>query len=42
MTNRTFGWIQNLSDFNSLQRVVQIFVPKSTHYAALRDYLEPV
>lgn len=39
MANRTLGWIQNPSDFNSLQRVVQIFDPESTHYAALRDYL---
>ncbi|ARE45508.1 restriction endonuclease (plasmid) [Lacticaseibacillus paracasei] len=39
MANRTFGWIQNPSDFNSLQRVVQIFDPESAHYAALRDYL---
>lgn len=39
MADRTFGWVQNPSDFNSLQKVVQIFDPDSSHYAALRDHL---
>jgi hypothetical protein len=37
MFNRTFGWVQNPSDFNKLKRTVQIFDPNSTHYHNLRN-----
>lgn len=36
---RTFGWIQNPSDFNKLKRTVQIFDSESEHYKNLRDNL---
>lgn len=41
MKDRTFGWVQNPSDFQSLQHTVQIFDPESGHYARLRDQLVP-
>ncbi|WP_461213054.1 restriction endonuclease FokI C-terminal domain-containing protein [Lacticaseibacillus sp. GG6-2] len=32
MADRAFGWVQNPSDFQSLQRVVQIFDAESSYY----------
>lgn len=37
MFKRTFGWVQNPSDFNKLKKTVQIFDPTSVHYHNLRD-----
>lgn len=34
---RTYGWIQNPSDFNKLKTTVQIFDNRSSHYQLLRD-----
>ena len=39
MHQRTFGWVQNPSDFSKLKLVVQIFDRESRHYTELRDYL---
>lgn len=39
MTNRAFGWIQNPSNFSTLQKTVQIFDPDSTHYHDLKNQL---
>lgn len=39
MFNRTFGWVQNPSDFKKLKLTVQIFDPSSKHYQHLRDKL---
>lgn len=39
MVNRTFGWIQNPSNFDTLKKVVQIFDNQSEHYSNLRDTL---
>lgn len=41
MFKRTYGWVQNPSDFNSLKSVVQIFDSKSVHYENLKDTLVP-
>lgn len=41
MVSRTYGWVQNPSDFESLKRTVQIFDPNSSHYKELRDSLVP-
>lgn len=38
IVNRTYGWIQNPSDFNKLKKTVQIFDVKSDHYKLLRDH----
>lgn len=37
--NRTYGWVQNPSDFKKLKKVVQIFDAQSDQYALLRDGL---
>ena len=37
MVSRTYGWVQNPSDFNKLKLVVQIFDPNSRHYKNLKD-----
>lgn len=39
MYKRTYGWVQNPSDFTKLKTVVQIFDPSSGHYAKLGDEL---
>src|SRR5699024_6013759 len=39
MFNRTFGWVQNPSDFKKLKKTVQIFNSDSLHYQSLRDNL---
>jgi len=39
MTIRTYGWVQNPSDFKKLQKVVQIFDSNSDQYTLLRDEL---
>lgn len=39
MFNRTFGWVQNPSDFKKLKLTVQIFDSSSAHYRHLRDEL---
>lgn len=39
--SRTYGWVQNPSDFKKLKLVVQIFDNASTHYENLRDNLVP-
>lgn len=39
MKIRTFGWVQNPSDFHNLKKVVQIFDTTSPHYIELRDEL---
>lgn len=41
MADRTFGWVQNPSNLESLQKVVQIFDSASAQYARLRDVLVP-
>ncbi|KAA9246572.1 restriction endonuclease FokI C-terminal domain-containing protein [Streptococcus anginosus] len=41
MISRTYGWVQNPSDFSKLKLVVQIFDFKSAHYMNLRDNLIP-
>ena len=37
--SRTYGWVQNPSDFNKLKKVVQIFDSESAQYSMLRDEL---
>ncbi|MEG2708665.1 MAG: restriction endonuclease FokI recognition domain-containing protein, partial [Vagococcus sp.] len=32
MISRTYGWVQNPSDFSKLKLVVQLFDATSTHY----------
>ncbi len=39
MINRTYGWVQNPSDFSKLKLVVQIFDKKSKHYKNLKNNL---
>lgn len=39
MTSRTYGWVQNPSDFSKLKLVVQIFDSTTTHYENLRKNL---
>lgn len=39
MVYRTFGWVQNPSDFRKLKKTVQVFDSSSEHYKNLRDYL---
>ena len=39
MKIRTYGWIQNPSNFSSLKKVIQIFDSNSKHYEKLRDKL---
>lgn len=39
MPYRTFGWVQNPSDFNKLKKTVQVFDNKSKHYSDLRDHI---
>ncbi len=41
MYKRTYGWIQNPSNFDNLKLVVQIFDPTSVHYAKLENILVP-
>lgn len=41
MISRTYGWVQNPSDFSKLKMVVQIFDSKSDHYENLRKNLIP-
>lgn len=35
--DRTFGWIQNPSDFSKLKKTVEVFDVNSAHYQNLRD-----
>lgn len=37
MKVRTYGWVQNPSDFDNLKLVIQIFDSDSDHYKKLRD-----
>lgn len=39
MYNRTYGWVQNPSDFSKLKLVVQIFDHTSKHYQNLKESL---
>lgn len=39
MRTRTYGWIQNPSDFQKLKIVTQIFNSNSTHYNNLKKYI---
>lgn len=41
MVSRTYGWVQNPSDFKKLKLTVQIFDNQSNHYKTLRDKLIP-
>lgn len=41
MVSRSYGWVQNPSDFSKLKLVVQIFDSKSEHYENLRTTLIP-
>ncbi len=41
MPTRTYGWVQNPSNFSSLKRTTQIFDPESEHYHNLRKHLVP-
>lgn len=41
MISRTYGWVQNPSDFKKLKLVVQIFDPTSEHYKKLKTDLVP-
>lgn len=41
MPTRTYGWVQNPSNFSSLKRTTQIFDPESKHYHNLRKHLVP-
>lgn len=38
---RTYGWVQNPSNLNTLKSVVQIFDATTSHYARLREDLVP-
>lgn len=38
---RTFGWIQNPNNFNTLKDIVSIFDSSTKHYARLREELVP-
>ena len=40
MKTRSFGWVQNPSNFSHLKHVTQIFDPQSAHYAALHTLVE--
>ena len=35
MVFRTFGWVQNPSDFTKLKKTVQVFDPQSNQYEEL-------
>lgn len=39
MVYRTFGWVQNPSDFKKLKKTVQVFDPSSDHYRWLRNHI---
>lgn len=39
MYKRTYGWVQNPSDFKTLKKVVQIFDSQSGHYKELKESL---
>lgn len=41
MISRTYGWVQNPSDFSKIKLVVQIFDTQSIHYKNLRENLVP-
>ncbi|MFL2139002.1 restriction endonuclease FokI C-terminal domain-containing protein [Desemzia sp. FAM 23991] len=41
MKSRTYGWVQNPSDFNKLKLTVQIFDSSSNHYQSLKNDLVP-
>ncbi len=41
MISRTYGWVQNPSDFVKLKLVVQIFDEQSEHYKELKNNLVP-
>lgn len=41
MISRTYGWVQNPSDFSKLKMVVQIFDSTSDHYDNLKKNLVP-
>ena len=36
---RTFGWVQNPSNFDNLKKTVQVFDPTSNHYKNLQDHI---
>lgn len=38
-TYRTFGWVQNPSDFKKLKKTVQVFDPSSEHYQQLQKHI---
>ncbi|WP_277993204.1 restriction endonuclease FokI recognition domain-containing protein [Staphylococcus hominis] len=39
MTIRSFGWVQNPSDFNKLKKTVEIFDCNSEQYNLLKEKL---
>ncbi|NUG66644.1 restriction endonuclease [Lactobacillus mellis] len=39
MKFRTFGWVQNPSDFTKLKKTVQVFDPKSDQYKELTNHI---
>ncbi len=39
MKTRTYGWVQNPSNFSRLKKFVQIFDSNSLHYSNLHDLL---
>ena len=39
MKIRTFGWMQNPSDFAKLKKTVQVFDPGSEQYKELREHI---
>lgn len=39
MTYRSFGWIQNPSNFDNLKKTVQVFDPSSEHYQNLQKHI---
>ena len=39
MKYRTFGWVQNPSDFEKLKKTVEVFDPSSNQYAKLKRYI---
>jgi len=41
MISRTYGWVQNPSDFTKLKLAVQIFDSTSNHYNNLKTKLVP-
>lgn len=39
MKYRTFGWVQNPSDFEKLKKTVEVFDPSSNQYTKLKRYI---